>query len=249
MVKYVSLFSGICSATVAWKRLKWKPLAFAEIEPFPAALLAHRYPRVPNLGDVSRVDWTPYRGKADVVVGGSPCQAFSVAGLRKSLEDPRGNLTLEYVRAVHAIRPRYAIWENVPGVLSTADNAFGCFLAALVGAPEAIEVEGRWPSAGMVCGPEGRTCWRLLDAQWFGLAQRRLRVFVVFCFGDGPDPGEILFERPRVLGNPPARGEAGKGVAGSLAARSRGGGGLGTDFDCAGGLQAVFGGNNTRGGH
>ena len=189
---YVSLFSGICSATVAWKRLGWKPLAFAEIEPFPAALLAHRYPGVPNLGDVSRVDWSPYRGKADVVVGGPPCQAFSVAGLRKSLEDPRGNLTLEYVRAVHAIRPRYAVWENVPGVLSTADNAFGCFLAALVGAPEAIEVEEGWPSAGMVSGPAGRACWRLLDAQWFGLAQRRLRVFVVFCFGDGADPAEAL---------------------------------------------------------
>ena len=223
---YVSLFSGICSATVAWKRLGWKPLAFAEIEPFPAALLAHRYPGVPNLGDVSRVDWSPYRGKADVVVGGSPCQAFSVAGLRKSLEDPRGNLTLEYVRAVHAIRPRYAVWENVPGVLSTADNAFGCFLAALVGAPEAIEVEEGWPSAGMVSGPAGRACWRLLDAQWFGLAQRRLRVFVVFCFGDGADPAEVLFERPRMLGNPPARGEAREavthGVAGSLGASGRG---------------------------
>lgn len=236
---YVSLFSGICAATAAWKPLGMEPLAFAEIEPFPAELLAQRYPGVPNLGDVSRVDWTPYCGKADVVVGGSPCQAFSVAGLRKSLEDPRGNLTLEYVRAVHAIRPRYAVWENVPGVLSTADNAFGCFLAALVGADEAVEAEDGWPSAGMVSGPAGRAAWRLLDAQWFGLAQRRLRVFVVFCFGDGADPAEVLFERPRLLGNPPSRGEAREAVTGSLAARTRGGGGLGTDFDCAGGLQAV----------
>lgn len=194
---------------------------------------------MPNLGDVSAVDWSPYRGSVAVVVGGSPCQAFSVAGLRKSLEDPRGNLTLEYVRAVHAIRPRYAVWENVPGVLSTSDNAFGCFLAALVGADEALAPEESWPGAGMVCGPGGRAAWRLLDAQWFGLAQRRLRVFVVFCPGGGADPGEVLFERPRLLGNSPSRGEAGEGVAGTIAARTRAGGGLGTDFDCSGGLQAV----------
>lgn len=197
-LKYISLFSGIEAATVAWEPLEWKPVAFAEIEPFPSALLAHRYPGVPNLGDVSAVDWSPYRGIVDVVVGGSPCQAFSVAGLRKSLEDPRGNLTLEYVRAVHAIRPRYAVWENVPGVLSTSDNAFGCFLAALVGADEALAPEESWPGAGMVSGPGGRAAWRLLDAQFFGLAQRRLRVFVVFCPGGGADPAEVLFERPRL---------------------------------------------------
>lgn len=220
---FVSLFSGIDAASVAWNPLGWKAMAFAEIEPFPAALLAQRYPQIPNLGNVSHVDWSPYRGKADVVVGGSPCQAFSVAGLRKSLADPRGNLTLEYIRAVHAIRPRYAVWENVPGILSTADNAFGCFLAALVGADEAIETEEEWPSAGMVCGPAGRAAWRLLDAQWFGLAQRRLRVFVVFCPGGGSDPAEVLFERPRLLGNPPSREEAGKSVTGSVAGSAGGG--------------------------
>jgi site-specific DNA-cytosine methylase len=250
---YVSLFSGICSATVAWKPLGMEPLAFAEIEPFPAALLAHRYPGVPNLGDVSRVDWSPYRGKADVVVGGSPCQAFSVAGLRKSLEDPRGNLTLEYVRAVHAIRPRYAVWENVPGVLSTNDNAFGCFLGALVGSEEAImaprghrnrhskwvqkwfavahDVPGKrrwrrheiliewtaWSRVGVVTGPLGTACWRILDAQYFGLAQRRERVFVVFSPGNRVDPGEILLEWESMRRDSPPSRAQGKSVTGGVA--------------------------------
>jgi len=252
-VKYISLFSGICSATVAWKRLGLKPLAFAEIEPFPAELLAQRYPGVPNLGDVSRVDWSPYRGKADVVVGGSPCQAFSVAGLRKSLEDPRGNLTLEYVRSVHTIRPRYAVWENVPGVLSTNDNAFGCFLGALVGSEEALmaprghrnrrskwvqkwfavahDVPGKrrwrrhemliewtaWSRVGVVAGPLGTACWRILDAQYFGLAQRRERVFVVFSPGNRVDPGEILLEWESMRRDSPPSRAQGKGVTHGVA--------------------------------
>lgn len=224
-MRYVSLFSGIEAATVAWHPLGWEPDAFAEIERFPAALLAYHYPGVPNLGDVSTINYAPYCG-IDLLVGGSPCQAFSVAGLRQSLKDARGNLTLEYVRAVHAIRPRYAVWENVPGVLSTPDNAFGCFLAALVGADEALEIEEGWPCAGMVSGPAGSAAWRVLDAQYFGLAQRRQRVFLVWCPGDGADPAAILFERPRVLGHPPARGEAGQGathgVAGGLGASGRG---------------------------
>lgn len=248
-MKYVSLFSGIEAATVAWHPLGWEPLAFAEIEPFPAALLAHYYPGVPNLGDVSKVDWAPYRGLADAVVGGSPCQAFSVAGLRKSLEDPRGNLTLEYVRAVHAIRPRFAVWENVPGVLSTIDNAFGCFLAALVGSDEALmapvghkayrsklvpkwfrvahDVPGKrrwrlhrvprewtsWSRSGVVTGPLGTASWRILDAQYFGVPQRRERVFVIFCPGNWTNPPEVLLEFAGMRRDFAPSREAGQGAA------------------------------------
>ncbi len=211
---YGSVCSGIEAATVAWEPLGWTPAFFCEIEPFPCALLAHHYPDVPNLGDMTKVDWSKWAGKIDVLVGGTPCQSFSVAGLRKSLDDERGNLTLEFARAADIIRPRYLVWENVPGVLNTPDNAFGCFLGALVSADAALETEdGKWPDSGMVSGPSGRCAWRILDAQFFGLAQRRKRVFLVRCPRNGADPGAVLFERPRLLGNPPARGKAGQGTA------------------------------------
>jgi DNA (cytosine-5)-methyltransferase 1 len=212
-VKYLSLFSGIEAATVAWEPLGWQCLAVAEIEPFPAAVLAHHYPDVPNLGDVSKADYSPCVGKVDVLVGGSPCQAFSVAGLRQSLADPRGNLTLEFVRAADTIRPRYILWENVPGVLSTPDNAFGCFLGALVGSDAPIVFSDGWPRAGVVDGPARRACWRVLDAQFLGLAQRRERVFVVASAGSGPHPAEILLEWESLRRDTPPRREAGEGTA------------------------------------
>lgn len=223
---YLSLFSGIEAATVAWAPLGWRCLAVAEIEPFPAALLAHHYPDVPNLGDVTTADYSPYAGKVDVLVGGSPCQAFSVAGLRQSLADPRGNLTLEFVRAADAIQPRFIVWENVPGVLSTPDNAFGCFLAALVGSDDPIVFDGGWPRAGVVDGPARSACWRILDAQYAGLAQRRERVFVVAGAGDGPHPAEILLEWESLRRDTPPRREAGEGftpdVVPSLTSSGRG---------------------------
>lgn len=117
-MRYISLFSGIEAASVAWGPLGWEPMAFAEIEPFCCELLEKRFPAVPNLGDVSGVDWSSYRGKCDLIIGGSPCQAFSVAGNRKGLDDPRGRLMLEYARAVRDVEPRWVLWENVPGVLS-----------------------------------------------------------------------------------------------------------------------------------
>lgn len=230
-----TVFSGIGAPEVAMPWVEW--LWHAEVEAFPSVVMAARHPQSVNLGDVTAADFldraTSY-GPLDLLVGGSPCQAFSVAGLRRSLADDRGNLTLRFVEIVHAIRPVVTIWENVPGVLSTPDNAFGCFVGGLVGADDPIEVE-KWPSAGVVCGPLGRGAWRVLDAQYFGLAQRRKRVFLVFCFGDGPDPREILFEKPRMLGNPPSRGAEREKVAGSLASRSSAGGGLGTDFELGGG--------------
>lgn len=208
-MRYISFCSGIEAATAAWHSLGWTPVAFCEIDRFPSRVLAHHYPEVPNLGDFTAVDWSQW--SADVCVGGTPCQAFSVAGLRKSLSDERGNLSLEFIRAVNIIRPRYVVWENVPGVLSTADNAFGCFLAGLVGCEEPIVFEQGWPNAGVVDGPLRRCAWRVLDAQYFGLAQRRKRVFVVASSGAGPHPAEILFEWESLRRDTPPSREAGEG--------------------------------------
>lgn len=235
---FISMFSGIEAASVAFGPLGWRAIAVAEIEKFPSAVLAHHYPHVPNVGDMAAHDWSQYAGKIDIVCGGPPCQAFSCAGLRESLGDARGNLSLEYVRAIHAIKPRNAITENVPGWLSTKDNAFGCLLGGLVGSDDALLCPdgNKWPDAGMVAGPRGRAAWRILDAQYFGLAQRRRRVIVVADFGNGADPAAVLFERIGLQGNPAPRWETRKDVAGTISARTKGGGGLGTDFDLDGGL-------------
>lgn len=183
-MRYVSLFSGIEAASVAWEPLGWEPVAFAEIEPFPCKVLEKRFPDVPNLGDVSKIDWSPYVGAVDLVVGGSPCQAFSVAGRRRGLMDERGRLMHEYVRAVRDLRPRWLLWENVPGVLSQdGGRAFGTLLGALED-----------------CGYS--LAWRVLDAQFFGVAQRRRRVFLVGHLGaDVGAAASVLFERDSVSGN------------------------------------------------
>src|ERR1019366_1011489 len=155
-MKYISMFAGIEAASVAFGPLGWEPIVFAEIERFPSAVLAHHYPDIPNVGDVAAHDWSAYRGLCDLVVAGPPCQAFSVAGLRASLDDARGNLSLLHMKAIHAIQPRWTLTENVPGWLSTKDNAFGCFLGGLVGAdaPLVSPLElGRWSESGVVSGP------------------------------------------------------------------------------------------------
>jgi DNA (cytosine-5)-methyltransferase 1 len=218
-LSFISMFSGIEAASVAFGPLGWRATCFAEIEKFPAAVLRHHYPDVPNVGDMSKHDWSQYRGRVDIVCGGPPCQAFSVAGLRESLDDARGNLSLVYMKALHAIKPRNAIVENVPGWLSTKDNAFGCFLAGLVGHIEPLIAPGgrRWPNAGMVAGPQGRAAWRVLDGQFFGLAQRRKRVIVVADFGNGADPAAVLFEPEGVRRDSPPSRETGKGVAATVA--------------------------------
>ncbi len=182
-MKYVSLFSGIEAASVAWKALGWECVAVSEIEKFPCEVLKTRYPNVPNLGSV--VDITKERlnelkekvGTIDLVVGGSPCQSFSVAGKRLGLEDARGNLMFEYCRVVKAIRPKWFIWENVPGALSSNKGKdFNCLLEEMA-------------QFGYVLG------WRVLDAQHFGVPQRRRRVFLVGCLGDNTGPFKVLFER------------------------------------------------------
>ena len=261
-MNYLSVCSGIEAASVAWEPLGWRAVGFAEIDKFAAAVLAHHFGSnapgeplarngVPNHGDFTTIDVMTL-GRVALLVGGTPCQAFSFAGRRLSLADARGNLTLAYAVLAHELARhnglRNAVWENVPGVLSTDDNAFGCFLGALVGSDDALPLPngaGRWPDAGMVAGPRARAAWRVLDAQYFGLAQRRERVFVVVDFGEGADPAAVLFEPQGMQGNSPPRREAGERVAGTVAARTQGGGGLGTDFDCDGGLVpegAAYGG-------
>ena len=194
-MKYLSVCSGIEAASVAWEKLGWKPLAFSEIEPFPSAVLKHHWPEVPNLGDMTKYESWKFAEPVDVLVGGTPCQAFSVAGVRGGLDDPRGGLTLTYVKMADHFNPKWVIWENVPGVLSSKDNAFGCFLGSLSGEECELKPSGkRWSDAGCVYGPKRSVAWRCFDAQYFGLAQRRKRVFVVACAPDQGDPSSLLFE-------------------------------------------------------
>lgn len=225
-MKYLSVCSGIEAASVAWHGLGWKPLAFSEIEAFPRKVLAHHYPDVPLHGDFTVLKDQSWIKDADLLVGGTPCQAFSVAGLRQSLADDRGNLTLEFVRLANAIddlrhdgRKCTIVWENVPGVLSVKDNAFGCFLAALVGNDSPLIPTGnKWTNAGMVVGPQRSAAWRILDAQYFGVAQRRRRVFVVASARKGFDPAEVLFEREGVRRDTAPRREAWQKLAPTVTA-------------------------------
>lgn len=178
-MRYLSLCSGIEAASAAWHHLGWEPAAFSEIEPFPSAVLAHHYPHVPNVGCMTKYKEWDLGGTIELLVGGTPCQAFSVAGLRKGLEDARGNLSLTFCEIADHFNPEWILWENVPGVLSSQDNAFGCFLAGLCGASEPLIPDGRWASAGVVSGSKRTVAWRVCDAQYFGVAQRRRRVFVL----------------------------------------------------------------------
>jgi len=210
-MKFLSICSGIEAASVAWKPLGWEAVAFSEIEPFPSAVLAHHYPSVPNLGDMLTLPERIRGGEApapDLLCGGTPCQAFSVAGNRRSLDDARGNLSLTFCEIANAIDDVRAgrsepacivFWENVPGVLNTPDNAFGCFLGELAGeSVPLVAAGGKWTNAGYVSGPKRAIAWRVLDAQYFGVAQRRRRVFLVASARDGFNPAEILFEREGV---------------------------------------------------
>lgn len=227
-MRYGSICSGIEAASCAWHPIGWKAAWLAEIEPFPSAVLAHHFPETPNLEDITAYDFLDRAqalGPIDVLIGGTPCQSFSVAGLRKGLNDDRGNLALRWCEIIMATRPAVAVWENVPGVLSDRGNAFGAILAGMVGADAAfVPPGGRWTSAGMADGPEGRLAWRVLDAQHFGVPQRRRRVFVVRCPRDGADPVEILFERQGLLRHPAAGRKARKDVAPALGDCSNGGG-------------------------
>lgn len=214
-MRYLSVCSGIEAASVAWHSMGWKPVAFSEIDPFASAVLAARFPDVPNLGTMENYrEWNIEQGAVDVLVGGTPCQSFSVAGLRRGLDDPRGNLALVYLGLVDRFRPRYVVWENVPGVLSAdGGRAFGAFLGGL---------------AQLGYG----FAYRVLDAQWCrvdshprAVPQRRRRVFVVGCAGgDWRRAASVLLEPEGVRGNPPTRRASWEGTPRSPAAGARDGG-------------------------
>jgi DNA (cytosine-5)-methyltransferase 1 len=265
-MKYLSVCSGIEAVSVAWQPLGWQPVMFAEIDPFCCWLLRSRYrasrPQhmpsphdvasrkeakqraaairnivalpadgaVVNFGDFTKIGAEDV-GTIDLLVGGTPCQSFSVAGKRAGLDDPRGNLTIEFARLADRLRPLWLVWENVPGVLSIdGGRTFGAFLGLLVQLGYGI-------------------AYRVLDAQFFGVPQRRRRVFVVGHLGDWRVAAAIFLEWHGLSGYPPPRREARKDLAPTLSARAHGGGGLGTDFDLDGGLirQLAVGGNNTAG--
>ena len=225
-IKFGSVCSGIEAASVAWGGLGWGASWFSEIEPFPSAVLKHHYPDVQNLGDMTLLESKILNQEIEapeIFCGGTPCQAFSIAGLRQSLDDARGNLSLTFIKIANAIdiihrsrnEPESVIfWENVPGVLSTADNAFGYFLAGLAGESEQLKPAGkRWSNAGVVFGPKRVIAWRVLDAQYFGLAQRRKRVFVVASARNGFNPTAVLFERESLQRNIAPSREKGKDFA------------------------------------
>ncbi|MGX4896576.1 Dam family site-specific DNA-(adenine-N6)-methyltransferase [Enterobacter roggenkampii] len=257
-MKYGSVCSGIEAASKAWEHLGWKPAWFSEIEPFPSAVLAHHWPEVINLGDMTKIADAVRAGDVDapdVLVGGTPCQAFSIAGLREGLSDDRGQLTLSYVELANAIDAKrrelgepesIIVWENVPGVLSSKDNAFGCFLAGLAGESSELQpAGGKWTHSGCVSGPERVIAWRILDAQFFGVAQRRRRVFVVASARKGFDPAAVLFELDSVRRDSAPRRETQKAVA---ALTARGVGTCGADDNQAqAGHLIAFGGGNTAG--
>lgn len=230
-VEYGSVCSGIEAASVAWHPIGWRAAWLAEIDKFASAVLAHHYPGVPNLGDMTKIARAILTGEVkapDVFCGGTPCQAFSVAGLRASLDDARGNLTLKFVEIANAIDhvrtgrgedECVIVWENVPGVLSTKDNAFGCFLGGLAGEDGPLEPPGgKWANAGAVYGPRRAVAWRTLDAQYFGVAQRRRRVLVVASAREGFDPATVLFEWDGLRRDTAPSRQAGQTASGSLTA-------------------------------
>ncbi len=255
-----SICSGIGAPEVAWADFGWTFALMSEIESFPRRVLMTRHGAQDAryerkvIGPVLWGDFTAIKMRhierlgialPDILVAGTPCQAFSVVGLRKSLDDDRGNLTLAFVRLANAIdnvrsrkglKPLTILWENVPGVLNVRDNAFGCFIGAMVGADSAlIPTSGlRWTDVGLVSGPRRSAAWRLLDAQFFGLAQRRKRVFLVARSGDVSYPAGILLNEPRLHGNHPPRREEGQGTTHNVAPSVRS---SGPGFERGGGFE------------
>ena len=195
-MRYGSVCSGVEAATVAWHDLGWEPQFFSEFDEFPSAVLNHHYPDVPNYGDMTKYkDWNLNDKSIDLLVGGTPCQSFSISGLRKGLHDDRGNLMLEYLRMADELKPKWIVWENVPGVLSSNKGRdFGTFLTAL--------------------GDIGYGfAYRVLDAQYFGVPQRRRRVFVVGCLGDWRSAGKVLFKPDCLSGDPAPSRKKGQRLA------------------------------------
>jgi DNA (cytosine-5)-methyltransferase 1 len=237
---YGCVCSGLSAPTLAALKIGWKAKFFSEIEKFPRAVLAHHYPRIPLHGDFTTIQKDTY-GTVDALIGGTPCQDFSVAGKRLGLDAPRGNLALEYGSLARRLDAEWLVFENVPGLLSSGKpkgEDFATFISALTGYEYRPPATG-WQNAGIAEGRPDRwgIVWRVLDAQYFGVAQRRRRLFVIGYRGDWRPAAAVLLEPESMRGDTPPSREKKKDVAPTLAARTNGGGGLGTDFDLDGGLR------------
>jgi DNA (cytosine-5)-methyltransferase 1 len=226
-MRYGSVCSGVEAASLAWEPLGWQPQWFAEVEKFPSAVLAHHWPTIPNLGDITDDNFIEQarRRPIDVLVGGTPCQSFSVAGLRRGMDDDRGNLSLQFCRIADALQPGWVVWENVPGVLSSGNGRdFGSIVGALVEIGYDI-------------------AWRILDAQYFGVPQRRRRVFLVGHLGQRRGAAAVLFERESIAGHIAPRRKTGQGVTplleiGARTGSAKSGAGIGDPGDMMYTLQA-----------
>ncbi|WP_219135406.1 DNA cytosine methyltransferase [Janthinobacterium sp. UMAB-60] len=251
-IRYLSLFSGIEAATVAWAPLGWVCVGVAEIENFPLRVLAHHYPNVPKLGDITKITEADIAalGRIDVMVFGSPCQDMSVAGKRKGMLNADGTVTRSglFFAAFNIFQwarkhggCRFALWENVPGAYSSSQGRdFASVVELLAGLDDvAVPVNG-WGTEGCALGDNGLLEWACLDAQWFGVAQRRRRVFAVLDTGNWASRPPILLERQSMRGDTAPRRETGQDVAGTLSSRTTGGGGLGTDFECMGDSSPLY---------
>lgn len=208
MKKIATVCTGIGSPDLAAQSLGWEHVFMSEVDPHASAVLAHRFPQVPNLGDMTKIDGAKYRGSIDLICGGTPCQGFSIAGKRGGLDDPRSGLAIKFVELLAEVRPAWSVWENVPGVLSSANGLdFASFLGCLTG--RRVDVPSRgWSNSGILEGiPSAYSvAWRTLDAQYFGVPQRRRRVFLVGHLGDWRPPAAVLFERESLSWNhPPSR--------------------------------------------
>ncbi|BBF76078.1 DNA cytosine methyltransferase [Acinetobacter ursingii] len=241
-MRYLSLFSGIEAATVAWKPLGWTCVAVSEIEKFPCALLAHYYSNVPNLGDVTKITEEQIKslGRIDLVVFGSPCQDLSVAGNRKGFDGERSSLFFAAIRIIRWAKQfcqcRFALWENVPGAFSSNKGAdFAAVVEQMAGCRNITTPKNGWGSEGAALGDFGLLEWAVLDAQWFGVAQRRKRVFALIDFGNWFDRQPILLEPESLRGNPTQSGRTKKDNSSAVAKclTRRGAGGLNQDPETA----------------
>lgn len=224
-MRYLSLFSGIEAATVAWDSLGFEPVAFAEIDKFASSLLADKYPHIPNLGDVTKITESQIKslGKIDLIVFGSPCQDISVAGKRAGLEGARSGLFRTAINIIRWARQhcglQFALWENVKGAFSSNQGRdFAEVVASMAGLHDVIPPPHGWGTEGAAVGDNGLLEWAVLDAQYFGVAQRRERVFAIVDFGDWASRSPILLERESLRGNPPSRRKKREGITESARA-------------------------------
>lgn len=229
-MKYLSLFSGIEAATVAWHPLGWTPVAFSEIDKFACGLLSDKYPLVPNLGDVTKITEKIVKslGQIDLIIAGSPCQDLSIAGKQRGLEGERSGLFRDSIRIIQWARKhcglRFVLWENVPGAFSSNKGRdFAEVVASLAGLENVTTPQNGWGSEGAAVGDNGLLEWACLDAQWFGLAARRKRVFALLDLGDWESRPQILLEPESLRGDSPPSRCTGESPADSAAGSLRNG--------------------------